>query len=132
MYMYICICVCVCVYIYIYIYIYVHIYEDCILNQIVTLSFLCCVTDIKIAWINPWHLLESANIFSLYRPVFLQYNIAFLAQASQIFLFSLCKNTLDVRSGRSSLNFFHPILTWVIELASAPPLILNMSPRQQK
>ena len=61
--------------------------------------------------------------------VSMPYNIALLIQASWIFPYRLCENNLNIRSGSNSLNSFHAILTWVVELASAGPLSLSMSPR---
>lgn len=63
--------------------------------------------------------------------VSLPYNIALLIPPLQIFPLSLYENTLGVRSSTNYLDFFHPVLTRVIELAPAPPLAVSISPRQQ-
>lgn len=59
-----------------------------------------------------------ASILSKEEP----YNIALLTPASQVFPFNLCENTVDVRGGSNSRKFFYPVLTRVIELASASSL----------
>ena len=52
-----------------------------------------------------------------------------LTQAEYNSPFVLREITRDVRRGKSSLNFFQPDLIQDIELASAPPHAISMSPR---
>ena len=51
----------------------------------------------------------------------LPYIVTLVMKAAYKFPFILCKNTLDVRRVKSSLNFFQPDLMWDVVLASAPP-----------
>lgn len=59
----------------------------------------------------------------------------FLWQTLQILAFILCENNLDIKGGSNSLNFFQsvfqPVLIWFIELSSAPPPRLSISPSYQ-
>ena len=61
--------------------------------------------------------------------VLLIYSMTLLTQAECNFPFVLCENTRNVRRDKSPLNFFQPDLIQDIELASAPPHVLSMSPR---
>ena len=59
----------------------------------------------------------------------------FLRQTLYILAFILCENNLNIKCGSNSLNFFQsifqPVLICFIELSSAPPPRLSISPSYQ-
>ena len=78
-------------------------------------------------WMPVWEILLISLSFR--GQTSLPYSITVLKQAVYNFPFILYEETLDLRRGKSSLNFFQPDLTRDIVLASTPPLAYSMPSR---